>query len=43
MSLEKPDLSGQTAFITGTTRGIGRAIALALAERETTTTARTRG
>ncbi|WP_265108469.1 SDR family oxidoreductase [Halosolutus halophilus] len=33
MSLEKPDLSGQTAFITGTTRGIGKAIALALAER----------
>ncbi|ELY52548.1 SDR family oxidoreductase [Natronolimnohabitans innermongolicus] len=33
MALEKPDLSGQTAFITGTTRGIGKAIALALAER----------
>ncbi|MFC4543114.1 SDR family oxidoreductase [Halosolutus amylolyticus] len=33
MSLEKPDLSGQTAFITGTTRGIGKAIALALAEQ----------
>ncbi|KDE60075.1 short-chain dehydrogenase [Halostagnicola sp. A56] len=33
MALEKPDLSGQTAFITGTTRGIGKAIALALAEQ----------
>ncbi|MDX1746519.1 MAG: NAD(P)-dependent oxidoreductase [Halobacteriales archaeon] len=33
MSLEKPDLSGQTAFVTGTTRGIGKAIALALAEQ----------
>nr|WP_231753961.1 SDR family NAD(P)-dependent oxidoreductase [Natronomonas sp. CBA1123] len=33
MTLEKPDLSGQTAFITGTTRGIGKAIALALAEQ----------
>jgi citronellol/citronellal dehydrogenase len=33
MSLEKPDLSGSTAFITGTTRGIGKAIALALAEQ----------
>lgn len=33
MTLEKPDLTGQTAFITGTTRGIGKAIALALAER----------
>ena len=32
MSLDRPDLSGQTAFITGTTRGIGKAIALALAE-----------
>ncbi|WP_247009521.1 SDR family oxidoreductase [Halorientalis litorea] len=30
--LDKPDLSGQTAFITGTTRGIGKAIALDLAE-----------
>jgi citronellol/citronellal dehydrogenase len=28
-----PDLSGQTAFITGTTRGIGKALALNLAER----------
>ncbi|ARS88456.1 SDR family oxidoreductase [Natrarchaeobaculum aegyptiacum] len=33
MALEKPDLSGSTAFITGTTRGIGKAIALALAEQ----------
>ena len=33
MSLAKPDLSGSTAFITGTTRGIGKAIALALAEQ----------
>ncbi|PSQ08602.1 short chain dehydrogenase [Halobacteriales archaeon QS_5_70_15] len=33
MSLEKPDLSGRTAFVTGTTRGIGKAIALALAEQ----------
>ncbi len=31
--LEKPDLSGQTAFITGTTRGIGKQLALALAEQ----------
>jgi citronellol/citronellal dehydrogenase len=30
---ERPDLSGQTAFITGTTRGIGKEIALALAEQ----------
>lgn len=33
MSLEKPDLSGSTAFITGTTRGIGKQIALDLAEQ----------
>ncbi|WP_436345069.1 SDR family oxidoreductase [Natronorubrum sp. FCH18a] len=33
MALEKPDLSGQTAFITGTTRGIGKSIALALADQ----------
>jgi citronellol/citronellal dehydrogenase len=33
MSLEKPDLSGSTAFITGTTRGIGKGLALALAEQ----------
>ncbi|MFC7227202.1 SDR family oxidoreductase [Salinirubellus salinus] len=33
MSLEKPDLSGSTAFITGTTRGIGKHLALALAEQ----------
>ena len=32
MTIEKPDLSGQTAFITGTTRGIGKHIALSLAE-----------
>ncbi|WP_255195610.1 SDR family oxidoreductase [Halorarius litoreus] len=32
MTVETPDLSGQTAFITGTTRGIGKHIALALAE-----------
>ncbi len=30
--LEKPDLTGSTAFITGTTRGIGKALALALAD-----------
>jgi len=30
--IEKPDLSGQAAFITGTTRGIGKQLALALAE-----------
>lgn len=30
--IEKPDLRGQTAFITGTTRGIGKALALELAE-----------
>jgi citronellol/citronellal dehydrogenase len=33
MALEHPDLSGSTAFITGTTRGIGKALALALAEQ----------
>ena len=33
MTLEKPDLSDSTAFITGTTRGIGKEIALALAEQ----------
>ncbi|MFB6205325.1 MAG: SDR family oxidoreductase [Haloglomus sp.] len=33
MSLEKPDLSNSTAFITGTTRGIGKSLALALAEQ----------
>ena len=33
MAYERPDLSGQTAFITGTTRGIGKSIALALAEQ----------
>ncbi|TKX54389.1 NAD(P)-dependent oxidoreductase [Halorubrum sp. SP3] len=33
MPLADPDLSGSTAFITGTTRGIGKQIALALAER----------
>jgi citronellol/citronellal dehydrogenase len=32
VSLSKPDLHGQTAFITGTTRGIGKQFALALAE-----------
>ncbi|MFC7157585.1 SDR family oxidoreductase [Halomarina halobia] len=32
MTLETPDLSGRTAFITGTTRGIGKAIALSLAD-----------
>ncbi|WP_226005430.1 SDR family oxidoreductase [Natrinema salinisoli] len=31
--LQKPDLSGQTAFITGTTRGIGKQLALAFAEQ----------
>ena len=33
MTLEKPDLSGRTAFITGTTRGIGKALALSLPEQ----------
>jgi citronellol/citronellal dehydrogenase len=33
MSLSRPDLDGSTAFITGTTRGIGKAIALALADQ----------
>jgi citronellol/citronellal dehydrogenase len=33
MSLNKPDLSDSTAFITGTTRGIGKHIALALADQ----------
>jgi citronellol/citronellal dehydrogenase len=33
MALADPDLSGSTAFVTGTTRGIGKQIALALAER----------
>ncbi|EMA66723.1 SDR family oxidoreductase [Halorubrum kocurii] len=33
MVLADPDLSGSTAFITGTTRGIGKQIALALADR----------
>jgi NAD(P)-dependent dehydrogenase (short-subunit alcohol dehydrogenase family) len=32
MALEESDLSGHTAFITGTTRGIGKQIALALAD-----------
>ncbi|WP_254531925.1 SDR family oxidoreductase [Natrinema gelatinilyticum] len=31
--IDKPDLTGQTAFITGTTRGIGKQLALALAEQ----------
>ena len=33
MSLNKPELSDSTAFITGTTRGIGKHIALALADQ----------
>lgn len=33
MTIDRPDLSGQTAFITGTTRGIGKALALSLAEQ----------
>ena len=33
MGLAAPDLSGSTAFVTGTTRGIGKQIALALADR----------
>lgn len=33
MTLPKPDLSESTAFISGTTRGIGKSIALALAEQ----------
>lgn len=32
MRLQKPDLEGRTAFITGTTRGIGKQIALGLAD-----------
>ncbi|WP_418285174.1 SDR family oxidoreductase [Halorubrum sp. DTA46] len=32
MALAAPDLSGSTAFITGTTRGIGKQLALALAD-----------
>ena len=32
MALADPDLSGSTAFITGTTRGIGKQLALALAD-----------
>ncbi|MFC7058266.1 SDR family oxidoreductase [Halovenus salina] len=33
MSLDRPDLTGSTAFITGTTRGIGKQLALDLADR----------
>jgi citronellol/citronellal dehydrogenase len=33
MALADPDLSGSTAFVTGTTRGIGKRLALALAEQ----------
>ena len=32
MAFEPPDLTGRTAFVTGTTRGIGKQIALALAD-----------
>jgi NAD(P)-dependent dehydrogenase (short-subunit alcohol dehydrogenase family) len=32
MSIQPPDLSGRTAFITGTTRGVGKEIALSLAD-----------
>lgn len=32
MAIQTPDLSGRTAFITGTTRGIGKQIALDLAD-----------
>jgi NAD(P)-dependent dehydrogenase (short-subunit alcohol dehydrogenase family) len=32
MSIRPPDLSGRTAFITGTTRGVGKEIALSLAD-----------
>jgi citronellol/citronellal dehydrogenase len=32
MALANPDLTGSTAFITGTTRGIGKQLALALAD-----------
>ena len=32
MSFQLPDLSGRTAFVTGTTRGIGKRIALTLAD-----------
>jgi citronellol/citronellal dehydrogenase len=32
MAFERPDLHGHTAFITGTTRGIGKRIALTLAD-----------
>ncbi|MWG34243.1 SDR family oxidoreductase [Halomarina oriensis] len=32
MSFQPPDLSGRTAFITGSTRGVGKSIALSLAD-----------